>query len=95
MIDFIKTIIAILAISNLLTEQTIGRRFVSWILNSQNYKNSSKIKRFFIEAFSCYNCATIWVSFIALGLIRPTQIDWWWLIPSVSLLMAYITERKK
>jgi hypothetical protein len=95
MIDFIKIIIAILAISNLLTEQTIGRRFIGWILNTENYKNSSKIKKFFIQAFTCFNCASIWVSFIALGLIRPTQIDWWWLIPSVSLLAAYIAERKK
>jgi hypothetical protein len=75
MLDFLYVI----AISNLLTEQTIGVRLVMLLLDKigvkrENYIQISGWKKWLAEILTCWNCLTVWVGIL------------WWLIIGGNLL---------
>jgi hypothetical protein len=72
-------ILIVMAISNLITEQTIGMRFVGLFLEKigvrrENFLTIGGWKKWLAEVLTCWNCLSVYV-----GLI-------WWLIFGGNIL---------
>lgn len=57
-------ILFIIAISNLITEQKIGRDIVNYIIPYENYNKFSKLKRFIHSILTCPACNSVYVTII-------------------------------
>ena len=82
------TILVILAIANLITEQKIVRDVVIKIFNPEFYLEWSKIKRFFFDMISCFSCLSFHVGWIyLLATSHPFGFDYI-IYPLVCMLIA-------
>lgn len=95
----ILDLIVILAMANLITEQTIGRNLVYKIFRPDlNYLQWGGVKRFFHGLVTCMNCTTVWISFV--WLIAYTIIcgfnnpEIYVVVPAIGLLSSYLISKK-
>lgn len=97
MIEFIKTILTVVAISNLITNQTIGRRLIGFIFKPYDgintISNWSGIRRFAWDVLTCQCCLSVYVGLIFTLLIGGWGIDFIQ-IPLISMLVSWIIEKK-
>lgn len=56
--------ILVLAIANLITEQTITRRIILYFFKPENYLQFSGIKRFIFDLLSCPVCISFHIGYI-------------------------------
>jgi hypothetical protein len=70
-----KDILIILAISNLITEQTIVRDIINKLFDSSNYRNFSNTKNFFYGMISCWSCFSFHCGWIYTLIIMGPSID--------------------
>jgi len=90
-------LIFILTLANILTKQTVGRRFTASFFNFENYLKYRGFKRFILDAMSCFFCSSFWISILWLVLTTPFieyDITSYLYVPFTASLMAYILEKE-
>jgi hypothetical protein len=94
--NIIIDILIILAISNVFTEQKIGRTVVNFLFNikPENFLYMRGFKKFFYELFSCWSCLSFHVAYIYY-IIKYNVTDFgefWWMISYglISMLISSI-----
>ena len=94
----ILDLILILAFSNLITEQKIGRDIILRFFNTENYLNWSKYRRFIFDALSCFQCFSVWISIAWLIYytisVEEQNIMLYIVVPCITLLSTYIIQRR-
>jgi hypothetical protein len=88
-------ILTIIAISNLISEQSLPRSIVNKIFKPENYLNYSGYKRFFYDLLGCWSCLTVWISVIYMA---TKQVDLglqYIYIPLIAMLLVDIIQKLK
>jgi hypothetical protein len=98
----ILDLILIMGITNLISEQTIGRRVVFYFYKPENYLNYNGYKKTIFDILTCPHCLSVWISIIWLvfytTIMFAHTIDinlmLYPIVPLISLLTSYLIHKK-
>ncbi len=95
----ITSVLTIVGISNIITNQDIGRRLINYVLRfkPENYLMMGGIRRFLFDITHCQSCLSFYVALIYMvgvsGLI-DIPLLMWIQIPIISVLFSWIIDKK-
>ena len=91
----ITDLLIILAISNLIVEQSIIRNLINKLFKPENYLHFSGYKRFIYDLLSCWPCTTFHIGWIYMILKQdPISLQYIY-IPLIAMLVADVTLKIK
>jgi len=91
----ILDIVIVLAIANLITEQTITRRLINNIFKPEHYLTFSGWKRFIYDLISCWSCTSFHIGWIYL-IVKQEPISLQYIIiPLIAMMVADVILKLK